>query len=297
MTERQQTWKHPNLAAALAAAQAEYPKIPRSVEVTVIHRDGRKHTWRYAPLDTILSVILPVLSRHELALTQIVDSTTLVTRLVHVSGDAVESEMPLPDPDLAKISNQEYGAIITYRRRYSLEALLGLAASDDDDANVADGHEVIQSHPVKRVEPADNVQRDEANHTHDARPQGRQAITKVQPPSERLIVGTIVGVSTKEGETHGKKWVLHKITIRLDGDGDIVVTTFDDKIGDLVRKLQDKRISAEIHSDGRGWRLDSVEACPVGKGPGEADTAEDEGELDLGGSDDGEGESGEQTPF
>jgi hypothetical protein len=47
----------------------------------------------------------------------------------------VESEVPVAKP--AQATPQAYGSALTYARRYSLAACLGLVADEDDDANAA----------------------------------------------------------------------------------------------------------------------------------------------------------------
>jgi vacuolar-type H+-ATPase subunit I/STV1 len=59
----------------------------------------------------------------------------LKTRIVHAeSGESVESVCKVM---LTKHTAQEYGSYITYMRRYSLSAMLGLVTDEDDDANAA----------------------------------------------------------------------------------------------------------------------------------------------------------------
>lgn len=58
------------------------------------------------------------------------DCLGLVTRLTHAeSGHWLEATMSMP---LQKVDPQGMGSAITYARRYSLMALLGMAAEDDD---------------------------------------------------------------------------------------------------------------------------------------------------------------------
>jgi hypothetical protein len=81
---------------------------------------------------------MPVLSKCELAIIQPMrveaGSTILITKLIHSSGEFLQSEMILPphaDP-------QKYGSLITYYKRYQLQAMLGISTADeDDDANMA----------------------------------------------------------------------------------------------------------------------------------------------------------------
>lgn len=90
---------------------------------------------RYADLSSILQAVMPILSESGLALTQPMridgDKTILITKLIHESGESIASEMILPthsDP-------QKLGSLITYYKRYQLQALLGISTEEDDDGN------------------------------------------------------------------------------------------------------------------------------------------------------------------
>jgi hypothetical protein len=124
------------LSAALAAAQVELrdPERNKSGQVR-----GRAD-YRYAGLDDLLRAIRPVLARHGIAISQpirLVDGgPVLVTQLRHGSGEVLESVWPLAWTG----GPQERGSEITYGRRYTLEALVGVAATEDDDADSAQQH-------------------------------------------------------------------------------------------------------------------------------------------------------------
>lgn len=93
---------------------------------------------RYATLDTIWETIREPLSSNGLVLTQTLDQAEgkalLVTTLFHISGEWIEGSMPL---NPVKDDPQGLGSAISYARRYSLCAMLGVVADEDDDANVA----------------------------------------------------------------------------------------------------------------------------------------------------------------
>ena len=63
----------------------------------------------------------------------------LVTTLWHSSGQWISSEYPLPSSGRP----QEIGSAITYARRYSLSAIVGNSADEDDDA---EGAETAKQH-------------------------------------------------------------------------------------------------------------------------------------------------------
>jgi hypothetical protein len=62
---------------------------------------------------------------------------TLVTRVLHTSGQWMESEMPL---FLPKEDPQGQGSALTYARRYAYSAALGIVTEEDDDAQSATEH-------------------------------------------------------------------------------------------------------------------------------------------------------------
>lgn len=97
-----------------------------------------KYRYTFAPLPEILEEVRGVLGKHDLAVIQ--EATEgergvgVTTRLVHSSGEWIEyGPLVLPAGNDA----QSYGSAITYARRYSLCAALGIAADEDDDGNAS----------------------------------------------------------------------------------------------------------------------------------------------------------------
>jgi hypothetical protein len=93
---------------------------------------------RYLSLDALLGQILPLLNKCGIVLVQAPGSVdgqpVLATALYHVkSGTSVEAGMLLV---MDKLTPQGQGAAITYARRYSLMAMLGLVADEDTDGHV-----------------------------------------------------------------------------------------------------------------------------------------------------------------
>lgn len=118
------------LFAALAKAQAEFPAIPKNRTVTIRHKSGAQHSFRYAELDTIIAATRPALSKHGLSVLQPIDGDKLTTVVTHEGGGTIKSVMQMPhmEADL-KI----YGAALSYLRRYQYQAMLCLAPDDDID--------------------------------------------------------------------------------------------------------------------------------------------------------------------
>jgi hypothetical protein len=128
------TKEHANLAEALVAAQKEMPAVGR--DSTNPHFKSK-----FTSLDNLLAKVRPVLNRHGIAVVQMPSQDdggkpTLVTLLIHTSGEGMESTMPLL---LAKSDPQGLGSALTYSKRYALAATLAIADQEDDDGNGSDG--------------------------------------------------------------------------------------------------------------------------------------------------------------
>lgn len=115
--------------AAFVAACGELSNPPKTSKVNA----GAK-SYHFAPLPEILDLVRPVLARHALAVrfqTQPDGGNILVTcEVVHATGTVV-SAASLYSPSNANM--QTVGSGLTYARRYTLVAALGIAADDDDD--------------------------------------------------------------------------------------------------------------------------------------------------------------------
>ena len=127
------------LGKALAEAQSEFPTIPKTKTVEVRTHDGKSYKYSYADLADILKVIVPITSKHGLSVVQIPivsnRGNTLITRLLHSSGEWIESELPLRQQ---RDGAQALGSALTYMRRYALSSMLNIATDVDDDGQIAD---------------------------------------------------------------------------------------------------------------------------------------------------------------
>lgn len=95
---------------------------------------------KYADLASCIECSRKPLTDNGLAIMQycemIDERLTLITMLAHSSGQYITSEYPLYT---AKMDSQSLGSAITYAKRYSLSAMLCIAADEDDDAEAAHG--------------------------------------------------------------------------------------------------------------------------------------------------------------
>jgi len=152
--------KHPSMRTsntlsefgeALAKAQAFFPILPKTKTVKVQTHDGKGYSYSYADLAVILETILPITSQVGLSVIQIPIISdrgyTLVTRILHSSGEWIESELPLKQQ---RDGAQAMGSALTYMRRYALSAMLCLATDEDDDGQIADTDHVNAKPQVQK---------------------------------------------------------------------------------------------------------------------------------------------------
>lgn len=110
-------------------------------DVATIHETSTAQYGAYADLSTVLSAILPALSKHGIRLSQTFQpwgddgsAMLLVTSLKHVSGEEESSRLPLVQPTSSRGNAvHDWGGAVTYQRRYAILAIIGLAAGIKDD--------------------------------------------------------------------------------------------------------------------------------------------------------------------
>lgn len=144
------------LAAALAKAQSAFKPLRRT-------STNPYYNSRYAELSECIAACSEALQSNGLAVSQSpsydpqAKVVTVTTLLMHTSGQWLQGELSLPAEGLGKdkqpkLDAHTIGSAITYARRYAYQAILGIAAEDDDDGNraahVADDPEVFQSRPA-----------------------------------------------------------------------------------------------------------------------------------------------------
>lgn len=128
----QSTDKTAEITTSLIEVQRELENLERDEEVTVKTNSGKEFSYRYTTLGNLIEQIKPKLNKFDIVLLQGPnDDGRLVTRLQHVSGQWIQTTTPIV---VSESDPQEFGASMTYARRYGLAAILGLASEHDDDA-------------------------------------------------------------------------------------------------------------------------------------------------------------------
>lgn len=119
-----------NLSIALSKFQGEI-KNPNNTAVNPFFKS------KYAPLNDVLNLVRPVLAKNGLSVVQAPsgdgENIIVTTTLLHESGEWIE--FPSLTLRADKATAQGAGSAITYARRYSLSAVLGISSEDDGDGN------------------------------------------------------------------------------------------------------------------------------------------------------------------
>lgn len=150
------------LAAALAKAQGE---------VGTVAKDSANPFFKshYASLAAVWEATRPILSKHQLSVVQMPSHDEagyyVETQLMHSSGQWIRSRTYMKP---VKDDPQGIGSLISYARRYALQAVT-MICPDDDDGEVAMGRTAPQK-PVEAPKPVAKVEAPKAKVAKPAEP-------------------------------------------------------------------------------------------------------------------------------
>lgn len=139
------------LSAALAKAQGEFAAIPKNRAVKIQMKSGGSFNFKYADLEATINATRPALSKNGLSVIQPICDDKLLTVITHSSGQYIESSMLLP----AQIGDdpKQYGAKISYLRRYAYQALVCVMADDDLDEDGSNFDKSIDIGHAQQAQP------------------------------------------------------------------------------------------------------------------------------------------------
>ena len=157
-------------------------------DVGTIHKEAKAQYGKFADLAGILSVVNPKLVKNGLSVHQtfrFTDSNqqVLITHLHHVSGECINSEVLMPI-NQGRNPLHDWGGAVSYCRRYSLLAILGLQAGieEDDGDHADDTNSVSNSLPPVTVSKQTNQKEIKSDE-----------IPESLPKAERMALLTEIG--------------------------------------------------------------------------------------------------------
>jgi len=158
---------------AFIAFQSDMPSVPK---------DGNNPHFKskYATLGAITEATRPHLAKHGLGFMQWMSNRDgyqlIVTRIMHTSGQWMEDEGYILNP--TKNDPQGMGSAVTYARRYTLGASLGIITEDDDDGNRASEPAPVKK-PAPKPEPAPLQEPDWFNDMGELNDKGKLAAKSI----------------------------------------------------------------------------------------------------------------------
>jgi len=238
------------LAADYCKAQAA---LTNPVKDAVAHI-GAGREYHYALLPSITDHVRPILGKFNLAISQHVNGEAgllrVTTILLHASGEYLSSDAVIALP--TGCTPQQLGGAITYMRRYGIQAVLGIAAEDDDDGAVASQapHSAPQAQARPQAAPATN-----------AAPRAPQAAPRANAPAPPTTTFTaaVVDVATKSGTSQaGRDWTVYRVTF----DTGTKASTFDTEIGRTLQAMagtgEAVMVEVKPSKDGKGTDIVNV---------------------------------------
>lgn len=116
--------------ASLHKFHAENISIEKTGEAAINATVKRK----YIKLDAIMNIVRPALAKHDCYIEQHLAGDSVVTRVVHASGQFIASKLHYQTWDANQVNNlQRLGGGLSYLRRYAVAAILNIVADEDTD--------------------------------------------------------------------------------------------------------------------------------------------------------------------
>jgi hypothetical protein len=190
-----------DLAAALAKAQAE---------VGTVHKDSANPFFKsnYASLAAVWEATRPILSKHGLSVVQLPSHDEsgyyVETMLMHGSGQWIKSRTYMKP---AKDDPQGIGSLISYARRYALQAVT-MVCPDDDDGEAAMGRNAPAQKPVESPKPVQKVEpaKPQEKKSTEA-PKAKEVASKFNGENHQALFGELMKLGyTPEEFLEAHKW-------------------------------------------------------------------------------------------
>ena len=149
---------------SLAAAQVKIQK-----EIADMPKDSKGYGYTYTSYDALVKYLRPLLTKHGISFVQMpVGSDNEIgveTLYMHTSGEWIRSAVCSPIVESKQMNvYQSVGSAITYFRRYSQSAFVGIASDEDNDV----AQIPTQAQPVKKAPPKPKKVEGEAISSTDA---------------------------------------------------------------------------------------------------------------------------------
>jgi len=172
-------------------------------ELENVHKSSTNPFFKsnYADLTAVWDACRKPLSKNGLAVIQTMKGgngrMTVVTTLAHTSGQWIKGELSLKP---VKDDPQACGSAITYARRYSLQAIVGICPEDDDGEGAMDREKKKQAPPKEA--PKKSAQKDKSEKPKTMNYDFLQSMGKAKKMLGDKIYYPVIGAA---GYTHANE--------------------------------------------------------------------------------------------
>ena len=151
----------------IASAQVKVQK-----EIEDIGKDAKGYGYNYTSYDILVKYLRPLLTRYGLSFVQMPVGNDgeigVQTIYMHTSGEWITSVVKSPIVDSKQMNiYQSVGAAITYFRRYSLSAFVGIASDEDNDVATIKVEETPVPKPTPAKKPTKKVNTNPVSQTDE----------------------------------------------------------------------------------------------------------------------------------
>ena len=151
----------------LASAQVKVQQ-----EIKDIGKDSQGYGYNYTSYDALVKYLRPLLTKYGLSFVQMPVGNDgeigVQTIYMHTSGEWITSVVKSPIVDSKQMNiYQSVGAAITYFRRYSLSAFVGIASDEDNDVATIKVEETPVPKPTPAKKPTKKVNTNPVSQTDE----------------------------------------------------------------------------------------------------------------------------------
>jgi hypothetical protein len=265
-----------DLAKALAKAQAKMAGAKKD------SKNPHLHT-RYADLSSVWEACRSALTENGLSVVQTLDDSDcaenqvcVVTTLLHESGQWIQGRLRMVATRASRqgqgeqLDPQVVGSAITYARRYSLAAIVGVAPEDDDaEAAMQRRSGATAAAPGKFAEkPADGKSSDKADKSVDKAPDKTADKMATKPLTPRTTTAAPEAAAEKQEAKRLANEILKQVhdgvltSQEVNLHGDIPSVSEALKAGDVERLRRAHRLLGD-YLERRQREVSAAEPLPV----------------------------------
>lgn len=140
--------------ALINASMVEFNKLNLAISKNGTVNINAHTQRKYIKLDDIMNAVRPALANNGCYIEQHLAGDSVITRIVHESGEYIASKLTYQAMDGSANALQKMGGGLTYLRRYAVSSICNIVADEDTDA---EGIDTMGRKPSQSSQPSQTV--------------------------------------------------------------------------------------------------------------------------------------------